>query len=386
MSLCWFWSPSDTCAQCSILRNGSIRTIILALFDPRTLRVVFTILCVAAVLAFIYAARRMLMLFLFAIFFAYLIDPLVNYVQRRLKTRGRAIAAVYLAGVAALVLVGYLLGPRLVSEGQHLAQSAPGMYQKLVSGEVAWTIGSQHGWSYESTRKAQEFVAGHSQVIVAFLQSLGTRIAKAGKDLWWVALIPILGVFFLKDGRAMVDSAIELAGRRRDRAFLNAVVTDVNVMLAQFIRAQLILAALSGAVYTIVLLILRVPFAVALGIVGGVLEFIPVVGPLVAAIGICGVALASGYAHIVILVVFLGAWRLLQDYVNSPRIMGGQIELHPLAVLFGVLVGAEIAGVVGVYLSIPLMATLRIVFRQWHAYMERPQVIAPPTVASDRAA
>jgi len=347
---------------------------------------VFTILFVAAILGFIYAARRMLMLFLFAIFFAYLVDPLVERVQPWLKGRGRAIVAVYLAGIAGLVVLGFLLGPRLVNEGQRLAQSAPGMYEKLVSGQVAFTIGSQHGWSYETTRKAQEFLAGHSQFIVGYLQGLGARAAAAGKNLWWLVLIPILGVFFLKDGRLMVDSAIDLASRRRDRAFLNAVVNDVNVMLAQFIRAQLILAALSAVVYTVVLLVLRVPFALALGIVGGVLEFIPVVGPLMAAIGICGVALASGYGHIIILVAFLGSWRLVQDYVNTPRIMGNQVELHPLAALFGVLVGAEIGGVVGVYLSIPLMATLRIVFRHWRAYMERPQVVAPTTVVPEKNA
>lgn len=357
-------------------------------FDTRTLRVVFTILCIAAVLAFVYSARRMLTLFLFAIFFAYLVDPLVERVQPWVKTRGRAIAAVYLAALVALALIGLLLGPRLVNEGQHLAQSAPGMYEKLVSGQVAWTLGSQHGWSYETSRKLQEFLADHSQVIVGYLQSLGARLAAAGKNIWWLGLIPILGVFFLKDGREMINAAIDLASRRRDRAFLNAVVSDVNVMLAEYIRAQLILAALSGVVYTVFLLIMRVPFAVALGIVGGVLEFIPVVGPLVAAAGILGVALATGYAHILILAAFLGVWRVLQDYVNSPRIMGGQIELHPLAVLFGVLVGAEIGGVVGVYVSIPLMATLRIVWRHWRAFMERPaaQIVTPPTITPEQNA
>ena len=86
----------------------------------------------------------------------------------------------------------------------------------------------------------------------------------------------------------MAEAAIDLASRRRDREFLNAVVSDINVMLAQFIRAQLILAGLTAVVYTVVLLVMRMPFAVALGIVGGILEFIPVVGPLVAALGICG--------------------------------------------------------------------------------------------------
>ena len=111
-----------------------------------------------------------------------------------------------------------------------------------------------------------------------------------------------------------------------------------------------------------------------LGVVGGALEFIPVVGPLVAAIVIAFIALLTAYKHLLVLLIFLGAWRLVQDYVNAPRIMGRQTELHPLAALFGVLAGAEIAGVVGVYLSIPIMASLRIVWRHWRTYVDNAGV------------
>jgi predicted PurR-regulated permease PerM len=69
--------------------------------------------------------------------------------------------------------------------------------------------------------------------------------------------------------------------------------------------------------------------------------------------------------------LFLGVWRLIQDYAVSPRIMGKSMELHPLAAIFGVLAGAEIAGVLGVYLSIPVMASLRIVWRRWRLYAEK---------------
>lgn len=80
------------------------------------------------------------------------------------------------------------------------------------------------------------------------------------------------------------------------------------------------------------------------------------------------------YGHVIVLVLFLGAWRLVQDYVNAPRIMGSQIELYPLAVLFGVLAGAEVGGVVGVYLSIPTMACLRILWRRWRLYAAGPGI------------
>jgi predicted PurR-regulated permease PerM len=142
-------------------------------------------------------------------------------------------------------------------------------------------------------------------------------------------------------------------------------------MLAQFIRAQLTLAALSWIAYGSFLGLMEVTYALMLASAGGILEFIPVVGPLVASVLILGVALLTGYPHWVVILIFLIAWRLIQDYAVSPRVMGKTMELHPLAAIFGVLAGGEIAGVLGVYLSIPVMASLRIVWRRWRMYAEK---------------
>ncbi len=340
--------------------------------DTRAVRVVVTVLLFTAVLAFIYAARHTLVLFLFAIFFAYLLDPLVSRVEAAFKgSRGKAIAAVYLAMFGALALVLALLGPRVAREGSRLAQSLPALYEKVASGQIAWQIGSQRGWSYETEVKVQHFLASHRDQVLHWATEFAARLAALGRNAWWLALIPILAAFFLKDGRKLAQDFVDLVDRGRKRQFLGNILEDVNLMLAHFIRAQLVLAALSMVVYTGALLLLRVSYAVVLGIIGGFLEFIPIVGPLVAAVLILGIALATAYKHLIIVALFLGGWRLLQDYYNSPRIMGSHVELHPLATLFGVLVGAEILGVIGVYLSIPTMATLRILYRRWRAYQAR---------------
>jgi predicted PurR-regulated permease PerM len=123
--------------------------------------------------------------------------------------------------------------------------------------------------------------------------------------------------------------------------------------------------------YSAFLGVMRVPYALVLGTVGGLLEFVPVVGPLAAGLTIVSVALLMGYPHWLVLIVFLGIWRLIQDYVSSPRIMGESMELHPLAAIFGVMAGGEVAGILGIYLSIPVMASLRIVFRRWRLYAEK---------------
>jgi len=128
---------------------------------------------------------------------------------------------------------------------------------------------------------------------------------------------------------------------------------------------------LTFVMYSAVLAMMGVPNALVLGTVGGLLEFIPVVGPLVAALIIIGVALLMGFSHWLWLIAFLGIWRLIQDYVSSPRIMGHSMELHPLAAIFGVMAGGEVAGILGIFLSIPVMASLRIVFRRWRLYAEK---------------
>jgi predicted PurR-regulated permease PerM len=88
----------------------------------------------------------------------------------------------------------------------------------------------------------------------------------------------------------------------------------------------------------------------------------------VGAVLILGVAFVSGYTHLLWVLLFLLLWRGIQDYVTSPRVLGRTLELHPLAVLFGVLAGGEVAGVLGVFLSIPVLATVRILWHAWQHY------------------
>jgi predicted PurR-regulated permease PerM len=114
--------------------------------------------------------------------------------------------------------------------------------------------------------------------------------------------------------------------------------------------------------YSIFFAIVGLPYPILLASVAAVLEFIPLVGPLTAAAVILLSAALSGAGHIVLVLVFLIAYRFLNDYGLSPHLMSSGTALHPLLVIFGALAGEELAGIPGMFLSVPVLAALRVLY------------------------
>jgi predicted PurR-regulated permease PerM len=333
-------------------------------WDRKTARALFTALVFAAALAFLYAAQQTLTLFLFAILFAYFAAPLVSKLEKPLRGRIRAITAVYSILLILLVGLGMLLGPKVADSAKSLAQSLPTLATKVSSGQMVTEVGTTHGWTQHRQAQIRAFFVEHREQLLGYIKVVGAKLAEPASHIWWLILIPILSLFFLKDGEEIARGLVGLGRDPSERATLEGVVSDVNIMLGSYIRSQIILASLTMVAYTVVLSLMRVPYSFILGPLAGVFEFIPVVGPAVAAVTVFFIAVLSGYSHLVWLFIFLGAWRLMQDYVNAPRIMGESLEISPLAQIFAVLAGGEIGGVVGALISVPVLATLRIVWRR----------------------
>ncbi|HZD94905.1 MAG TPA: AI-2E family transporter [Candidatus Sulfotelmatobacter sp.] len=337
------------------------------LFDKKTAQVLLTTLVFALVLLFLYVVWRAIITFLFAIFFAYLLEAPVSKLQGWLRgSRTAAIAVVYLILIIGLSVVFWLVGDQVMQQGQKLMEQAPQWSEQISSGQLVQQVGARRGWSQTTIDRVSLFIQSHQSEIVATTQNFVVRAAKSIQSMWWLLLVPILAIFFLKDGRKMGERLVNSVEDARIRRIVAETVNKMNLMVAHYIRAQITLAGLAMVVVTFVLWIMRVPYAFALGPAAGALEFIPVVGPAIGGLVVLAVALLSGYHHVIWVLVFLLIWRGIQDYVSAPRIVGSTLELHPLTVLFGVLAGGEVAGVIGVFLSIPVLATLRIL---WHAWM-----------------
>lgn len=333
--------------------------------DPVAARFAWTLSAIGAVMALVYVLRHVLLLLAFSVFFAYLIFPLVKAAQRwvpGLRSRTRAIVSVYLVLLGALAGTGAILGPRLTAEVRALAEKLPRFSQQWGTGTVGEAL-QRLGWQEETTRRVESAIQDHAGEILAYSQAVAAAVLKWLVGAWVIVLIPVFAFFILKDAEAFVAAVTGLFEQPHHRRRSLRIGEDLHHLLGEYMRALVLLSLITFAVWSIVFLVAGVPYPVILAALGGALEAVPLVGPVVAGIVVLSVAGFTGYGHAIPLLAFVVAWRLIQDYVSSPLVMGRGVEIHPAFVIFGVLAGGELAGTAGMFLSVPVMAGLRILWR-----------------------
>ena len=333
--------------------------------DDRTGNIVTTVALFLIGAAVLYLARTAFLILVISLLFADLLEPLVELVQRHLrfgeKNGTGAIAVVYLTGTLILGVLGYQFGPPLVAQIKGLNSAVPQIFQDVSTGKTAAGFGAKHGLSAADQQRIEKWLAGNRDFISRFLERAAGSLAYFATSAVWLFAVPILAIFILRDGRRIADEIVEAAVGGRDQTRVKRIVSQVDTMLAKYIRAQLALAGLSFVFYTVCMLVLGFPYAVALGILGGALEFLPAVGWIASAAVILTVGFLT-HVHWIWMAGLLLLWRLVQDYVNSPRIMGDSLQLQPLSVIFALMVGGQLGGIAGAYLSVPAVAVLRIVW------------------------
>lgn len=278
----------------------------------------------------------------------------------------------YLVVLATLGGAGVAVGPRLSIEVQSLAQKLPEMSKRIQSGEMVASLLARKGWEWQQVREIDRLVQAHMGEIIGYAQQATAELLKWLAGAWVIVLIPIFAFFILKDAERFTSAAISRLRHQGHRGMWSGLAEDVHLLLGQYVRALLLLALVTFVVWSAAFLTAGVPYALVLAGIGGALEFIPVIGPLTAGVVAIGVSLFAGYAHPWLLVVFILVWRGIQDYGISPLIMGRGIDIHPALVIFGVLAGGEIAGVAGMFLSVPVIAAVRIVWRRLLASENAP--------------
>jgi predicted PurR-regulated permease PerM len=215
----------------------------------------------------------------------------------------------------------------------------------------------------ELIQRVQSQISGVSTELLADVAQAGLKFLTLASDIVYIIIVPILAFFFLKDGHLMREHILDLVDAGPPRVLLDDLLADVHLLLAHYMRALVLLSLSAFTAFSIAFSIMGVHYSILLAAIGGILEFIPMLGPLTAGILIVIVAAVAG-SNVLPIIIFLVAFRLFQDYVLSPHVMGQGVEVHPLLVLFGVFAGAELAGIPGTFLSVPVLALVRIVYRR----------------------
>jgi len=339
------------------------------------LRIIAIVLAAAAFLWIVYKLTTVLLLIVLSVFFAYLVAPLVDLVQQPIRIsgkersipRGLAIGIVYVVLFVSIGLAIYFLAPQLADQFPQFKQQATAYYKTITSASDRLNgYFMQHRMPEGIVTALKETVLGRIKAAGEIVDGAFERMLGLIIFLPWLVLIPILSFFFLKDADSFRRSVLAMLPRGRLRWRGDEFFQDINSTLAAYIRAQLTACILIGVVCSIGFYFFGLPSPLVLGLIAGMLEFVPLVGPLVVAILAAVLALLhSGFGMAFVMLLFLGVLRIVQDYVIYPRLIGQGIHLHPLAVILAILAGAEIAGVAGIFLAIPVIAVLTVSYRHW---------------------
>jgi len=308
-------------------------------------------------------------LIVLSIFFAYLIDPLVKIIRRpfkerqleKLMPRSMAIVIAYVFVFSVLGIGISSLAPIVTVQAKELAKNVPGY---LNSGQSRLNDLNQRFRIPEETQKQiNDKITGTIGEIGTYLTSFLLVVVSYAP---WLILIPVLSFFFLKDINLFRILFLRVFPSGRWRARAELVLRDVDNTLRAYARAQLFSCLIIGVICTVGFYILGMNYALLFGVLAGIFEFIPLLGPLT--IGIIAILVASfsntpltGFYTAGFLIIL----RILQDYVFYPRIVREGIHLHPLAIILSVLAGEQIAGIPGVFISIPRSALATVIYRHF---------------------
>jgi predicted PurR-regulated permease PerM len=323
------------------------------------------LLLLVATLAILWVARAVLGPFIIAAVLAYAFSPLVTAAERRTSWPRIVIVAIgYVIALAIVAGLVVLLSGRIARELHLLATSGPDSLTMILSQLLGGRTIEIAGQSIAVADIATEIQAR----ITGFLSSPSDAVHLAtvtGEAFLQAILALIVTFYFLIDGEVLWNRIVRLLpAEQRDRTV--DVLARIHVALGKWLRGQLFLIALVAAVvYVILGPILHLPYALGLAILTGVLEIIPLVGPLIATAIAAIDAFAHGGAGLAgVVVVIYFVLRQVEDQVVMPVVIGRAVHLHPVVTIFAVLVGLSIYGVLGGLLGVPVAAALSVVFRE----------------------
>jgi len=332
-------------------------------FRPRAiLSVIGVLLAVAVVLEVVWVTRSVIIWVLIALFLAMALNPAVEFLVNRGLKRGPAVGIVFVGAILLIVGVAATFVPTLVREVNDFADAVPGYINDITSGRGRLGFLER---DYQIVERARQAIAKSGVGGVLGLSNTALSLTKSILNaVVAVVTIAFLTLFMLLEGPAWVERVYGLLPEP-SRPRWRKVGGDIYRTVGGYVTGNLAISLIAGITSTIVLLVLGVPYAVALGLVVAILDLIPLAGATIAAVIVSAIGFLQSTTTGIVLVIFFVLYQQLENHVLQPLVYGRTVQLSPLIVLVAVLMGAKLAGVIGALGAIPVAGAIQVVVLDW---------------------
>lgn len=296
--------------------------------------------------------------FIIAAIITYLLHPIVEQMKNIGVARPVSILLIY---VAFIFLFGYLIvkgTPYIIEELKDLIENIPqfaNIYRELVTDFYKQTSMMPEGFraTLEGWLGNIERIA--AQGLVGIVASLGGIV-----DYFLVLIIVPFLVFYLLKDFSLIEKSVWYLTPRRWRSSGKELLREINISLGNYIRGQLFVCLVVAVIATIGLLLIDMPYAVILGIFIGITNIIPYFGPIIGALPVAIIALTESFQLVLLGLLVNFLIQLVEGNILAPLIVGKSLHMHPILIMFALIVGAEVGGVVGLILSVPILAVIKV--------------------------
>ena len=340
--------------------GGSARVVVV--FHPRSVLTALGVLvAVVAAIEFMLLAQAGLTLVVVALFLALALNPAVEFLQRRGLGRAMAVGAVYIVALAFFALLGLVFIPPLVEQVSKLVTALPDLVGDLTRGHGPLGFLER---KYQVVERVRDATSGPgADTLLGQAASALTAVKGIATTVVGLLIIAFLTFFMLLEGPEWRHRCTELVPEAH-RGAVERVGAGVYRAVGGFVTGNLVASLLAGLFATIIMLVTGVPYAVPIGLFVAIIELVPYVGPLVATIVVVAVALTVGLTSALVTLGLLLAYHAIEGHTLRPFLYGRAVQLSPLAVLVAILLGTEIAGILGALIAIPVAGSVQVIIQE----------------------
>ena len=333
----------------------------------KKLNFIITVIISLAILFYILNKLKWLFIyFSIALFLAYFFDPLYKFLINKKIPKLFAILVVFAIIITLLILTIFFVIPSLINQLNVLYNEIPkfiNKYQDMILSiepQLSKFINPAdvEALLKENLSELQKNILGFSQSMIIYLSNIVSSIT------FGIVIVPLILFYLLRDILAFKENLYTFVSKERKKEF-KEILEEIDHIISGFIRGRLIVCFIVGTLIGIGLYFLNLKFALIIGIVSGIFNFVPYLGPIVGVILALIFALGSPWWVLLMIVVLFVLVNQIEAIFLNPNILGKELGLHPLTVIVSILICGQLLGILGVLMAVPLAAILKVLFSRY---------------------